>query len=152
MSNDEGITLSHDEGMTLRSDPESLRLKAITPSITVNSIDASLAFYRDICGFHVHELWEHDGLVMGADLVAGTTHLMIGQDDFKKGADRVKGVGMRLFFTTSAPVDQVAEAIKDRGGTLESEPQDMPWGGRAFSIIDPDGIAITFASDWRGEG
>lgn len=139
--------MSDDEGITLRSDPETLRLKMIAPSITVNSIEDSLAFYRDVVGFHVKDLWEHEGLVRGAELVAGTALLMIGQDDFKKGTDRVKGVGMRLYFTTSAPVDQVAEAIKARGGTLESEPQDMPWGGRAFSMVDPDGIAITFASD-----
>ena len=64
--------MSNEDGIQLRGDPESLRLTMITPSITVNSIDASLAFYRDVCGFHVHELWEHEGLVMGADLVAGT--------------------------------------------------------------------------------
>lgn len=139
--------MTDDAGVTFRSEPETLRLSAISPSITVNSLDESLAFYRDTVGFTVKQLWEHEGEVRGAELVAGTEVLMIGQDDFAKGRDRVKGVGMRLYFTTSQPVDNVAAAIKSRGGTLETEPEDMPWGGRAFSMVDPDGIALTFASD-----
>lgn len=134
-------------GQTQRTVPESLRLQMIAPSLTVNDLDASLNFYRDIVGFTVAELWEHEGKVLGADLVAGSAHLLIGQDDGAKGWDRVKGVGTRLYFTTKQSLDDLASAIKSRGGTLESEPQEMPWGGRAFSIVDPDGFAITINSD-----
>lgn len=133
---------------TPRTAPETLRLSLISPSLTVGDLDASLAFYRDIVGFHVKQLWDHEGTVMGAELIAGTGHLMIGQDDWKKGKDRKKGQGMRLFFTTTQEVDEVAAAIKSRGGTLESEPQDMPWGGRAFSMVDPDGFAFTISSSY----
>jgi uncharacterized glyoxalase superfamily protein PhnB len=135
-----------ENGQTERIAPESLRLRTISPSLTVGDLDTSLAWYRDVIGFHVSQLWEHEGKVLGADLVAGAANLLIGQDDFKKGRDRVKGVGMRLYLTTTQPVDDVAEAIKSRGGILDSEPQDMPWGGRAFSIKDPDGFNITISS------
>ena len=40
-----------------------------------------------------------------------------------------------------------AAGIKERGGSLESEPADMPWGARAFSVVDPDGFQITFSSE-----
>jgi len=129
-----------------RSAPESLRLRMISPSLTVKDVQASLDFYRDIVGFTVSELWEHEGKVMGADLVAGAAHLLIGQDDGAKGWDRVKGVGMRLYFTTTQSVDDVAAAIESRGGTLASEPADMPWGGRAFAMVDPDGFNFTISS------
>jgi catechol 2,3-dioxygenase-like lactoylglutathione lyase family enzyme len=127
--------------------PESLRLTLITPSLTVDDLQASLAFYRGVLGFTVKETWEHEGELRGVSLVAGSAHLMLGQDDWKKGRDRPKGAALRLWFTGSRPVDELAGEIRARGGTLESEPEDMPWGGRAFSVVDPDGFQITFTSD-----
>lgn len=130
-----------------RAQPESLRLKLISPSITVDDLQASLAFYRDVLGFTVKEEWKDGDEVRGAALVAGEAHFMIGQDDWAKGRDRAKGEALRFWFTTSRPADEVAADIKSRGGALASEPEDMPWGGRAFSVVDPDGFQITFASD-----
>jgi uncharacterized glyoxalase superfamily protein PhnB len=114
--------------------------------MTVGDIEASLAWYRDILGFHIREKWEHDGKVMGASLVAGTAHLMLGQDDWAKGRDRTKGEGLRLYFNTSRSVDDLAAGIEARGGTLDAQPEDMPWGARIFSIVDPDGFKITFST------
>lgn len=126
--------------------PETLRLRGIAPSLTVSDLDASLTWYRDVVGFTVGELWEDEGKVLGAELVAGSARLMIGQDDWAKGRDRKKGEGFRLYLTTSQDVDEIATAIKSRGGTLETEPEDMPWGARAFSVVDPDGFNITISS------
>lgn len=130
-----------------RNVPETLRLRSIAPGITVGDLDASLAWYRDVVGFTVGQLFEHEGEVRGAELLAGTSALMIGQDDWAKGRDRVKGVGMRLYMTTAQDIDGLAAGIKERGGSLESEPADMPWGARAFSVVDPDGFQITFSSE-----
>ncbi len=132
---------------TDRNVPETLRLRSIAPGITVGDLDASLAWYRDVVGFTVGQLFEHEGEVRGAQLLAGTSALMIGQDDWAKGRDRVKGVGMRLHMTTAQDIDGLAAGIKERGGSLESEPADMPWGARAFSVVDPDGFQITFSSE-----
>lgn len=132
--------------LSTRSVPETLRLRSIAPSITVNDLQASLAFYRDIVGFTVADEWEHEGKLMGVSLVAGSARLLLGQDDGAKGQDRVKGVGCRLYLNTAQDIDQIAETIKAHGGTLESEPADMPWGSRAFSMVDPDGFQITVSS------
>ena len=72
--------------------------------------------------------------------------LMIGQDDGAKGSDRVKGLGFRLYMTTDQDGDALPAAIESRGGTLESAPEDMPWGARALPLLDPDDFAITIAS------
>jgi uncharacterized glyoxalase superfamily protein PhnB len=126
--------------------PESLRLRSIAPSLTVKDVQASIAWYRDIVGFVVKEEWEHEGKVLGATLVAGSAQLLIGQDDGAKGWDRVKGEGFRLYLNTAQGVDEVANNIKARGGTLATEPADMPWGGRAFSLVDPDGFQLTISA------
>jgi uncharacterized glyoxalase superfamily protein PhnB len=130
-----------------RKQPETLRFYAAAPSFTVHDYPASLAWYRDILGFHVVEEWKRDGKVVGAELRAGTVALMIGQDDFAKGRDRRKGEGFRIYCTTRQKIDQLASEIKARGGVLASEPADTPWGSREFSVVDPDGFKITVSRD-----
>ncbi len=129
-----------------RDVPESLRLRTIAPSLTVKNVQASIAWYRDVVGFVVEREWEHDGKIMGATLVAGSAHLLIGQDDGAKGWDRVKGEGFRIYLNTAQDIDQVAANIKARGGSLATEPADTPWGSRAFNLVDPDGFQLTISS------
>ncbi|MDH3271369.1 MAG: VOC family protein [Gemmatimonadota bacterium] len=128
---------------TERAKPETLRLASISTALTVDDIHESLKWYTDVVGFTVKDRWENEGELHGAELVAGDTHLMIGQDDWGRGRDRKKGEGFRLYFMTAQDVDELAAAIKERGGALETEPQEMPWGGRAFTLIDPSGFKIT---------
>lgn len=141
------MSTNAEESRTERAQPESLRLKMLSPSLTVDDVAESLRWYSEVLGFTVKERWEHEGDLHGAHLVAGSANLMIGQDDWKKGRDRAKGEGLRLFFTTGQDLDELAAGIKERGGTLESEPQEMPWGGRAFSLVDPTGFKITVHSE-----
>ncbi|MGD2068687.1 MAG: VOC family protein [Gemmatimonadota bacterium] len=129
-----------------RTEPESLRLRDISPSLTVDDLEASLAWYRDVLGCHVKETWERDGRTVGAYLLAGASSIMLNQDDGAKGRDRKKGEGFRLYLTTVQDVDSLAEAFVARGGALESPPADTPWGSRAFSVVDPDGFSLTIAS------
>jgi len=129
-----------------RQEPESLRLRSAGPSFTVSDIEKSLAFYRDVLGFTLKERWEQDGALHGVEMVAGSVTFWLGQDDWKKGRDRVKGQGFRMYCGTSQDVDALAQRIKAAGGTLTEEPTSRPWGGRDFGLLDPDGFAITIAS------
>jgi uncharacterized glyoxalase superfamily protein PhnB len=124
---------------------ETLKMGSASPGFTVNDLQRSLAWYRDVLGFAVDERWERDGKLMGVSLKAGKVDFMIGQDDWKKGRDRKKGEGFRLYCTTTQDVDALAKKIKAKGGSLDQEPQDQPWGSRDFSLTDPDGFKITIA-------
>ena len=127
-----------------RRQPETLRLRRISPSFTVTDLQRSIAFYRDVLGFVIGDEWRQDGVLQGCELHAGMITFMLNQDDFAKGRDRQKGVGSRLYCDTAQDLDRVAAEIKARGGTLDQEPQDMPWGSRVFMITDPDGFKLTF--------
>jgi uncharacterized glyoxalase superfamily protein PhnB len=129
-----------------RHQPESLRLRSAGPSFTVNDIHKSLPFYRDVLGFTVGERWEENGQLTGVELVAGSVVFWLGQDDWKKGRDRVKGQGFRMYCATSQDIDALAARVRAGGGTIVDEPRNEPWGGRAFGVRDPDGFTITFAS------
>ncbi|HSE68984.1 MAG TPA: VOC family protein [Gemmatimonadales bacterium] len=130
-----------------RHEPQSLRLRHITPGITVNDLARSMAFYTEGLGFIVGERWEEEGKLAGVELTAGGAHLVLTQDDFKKGRDRVKGVGLRLWFYTAQDLDGLAARAKASGIVLDQEPADMPWGARTFMLTDPDGFKISFSKE-----
>jgi uncharacterized glyoxalase superfamily protein PhnB len=129
-----------------RAQQRGFALSGVAPSFTVNDVDASLAWYRDVIGFAVGERWEEGGKLLGVELKAGDAVFMIGQDDWKKGRNREKGVGFRLYCSTTQDVDTMAAGIKSRGGMLVQEPKDEEWGGRAFTVDDPDGFRITISN------
>jgi lactoylglutathione lyase len=131
-----------------RRQPESLRLRSAGPSFTVADIHKSLAFYRDVLGFTPRERWEKDGALAGVELVAGNVRFWLGQDDWQKGRDRMKGVGFRMYCETAQDIDALAARVRAGGGTIVEEPKDEPWGGRAFGVRDLDGFTITFSSEF----
>lgn len=119
---------------------------ALTASLTTKDVEKSLAWYRDVFGLTVDQRHERDGKLAAVSLKAGEIRILIGQDDGAKGWERVKGEGFSLQFTTTQNIDEVAAGIRNRGGTLASEPADMPWGVRLFRIQDPDGYKISISS------
>jgi uncharacterized glyoxalase superfamily protein PhnB len=141
-------TTSRKPAKKARSAPsKGLSLRSASPGFTVNDLEKSLTWYRDVVGFAVEERWERDGKLAGVGLKAGSVFFMIGQDDWKKGRDRKKGEGFRIYFDTDQDVDKLAARVKAKGGTLDTEPQDQPWGARDFSLTDPDGFKITIGAD-----
>jgi uncharacterized glyoxalase superfamily protein PhnB len=120
-----------------------LRLRTVTAGLTVNDIDKSLSWYRDVLGFTVKERWEDEGKLLGLEMASGDVTFFFSQDDWKKGRDRTKGEGFRLYSKTTQDIDALATQIKAKGGHLLDEPHDEEWGGRAMTLADPDGFKIT---------
>jgi uncharacterized glyoxalase superfamily protein PhnB len=126
-----------------RKDRESLRLRALEPSLTVNDIEHSVRFYTEVLGFYLSERWTENGKLLGVNLKAGVCELGLSQDDWAKGRDRQKGVGMRIWCKTAQDIDDMAVRIKAAGGQLAEEPIDQSWGVRSLSVEDPDGYYFT---------
>jgi len=122
-----------------------LRATSVMPSLTVNNVQQSLDFFSGL-GFEVEDRWEDNGVLVGAMLKAGEARLGVSQDDGKKGSDRKKGVGMRIYIEVADDIDQVAARAKAGGIALASEPHDTEWGARAFEVTEPSGFALTIAS------
>jgi catechol 2,3-dioxygenase-like lactoylglutathione lyase family enzyme len=125
-----------------RQQPETLRLRSLQPTYTVNDIQRSLAWYRDGLGFYVAERWEENGRLKGAMLKAGACEFGLSQDDFSKGRDRQKGVGFRVWCETAQSVDVIAARLRAFGGSIVEGPGDK-WDGYSFTAQDPDGFKIT---------
>jgi catechol 2,3-dioxygenase-like lactoylglutathione lyase family enzyme len=132
------MTPSHPQ----RQQPESLRLRSIMPTFSVNDLQLSLAWYRDGLGFFVGDRWEEGGRLRGVTLKAGACEFGLSQDDFTKGRDRAKGIGFRLWCSTTQDVDAIAARLRSFGGTVVEEPGDR-WDVYSFTAQDPDGFKIT---------
>lgn len=129
-----------------RRQPETLRLRRLSPSLTANDLGASIRWYCDVLGCALEEEWKDGDRVVGAELKAGTVTFMLSQDDFAKGRDRVKGVGLRFYCSTAQNVDRLAAEIEARGGVLAQRPTTQPWGTRDFTVVDPDGFKLTIGN------
>jgi uncharacterized glyoxalase superfamily protein PhnB len=125
---------------------EVVQISAIVPTLTVDDLQKSITFYEAI-GFAVDERWEEKGTLVGVMLRAGKIQIGLNQDDWKKGRDRKKGIGVRLSISTPGSVDEIATRAKNAGITLKSEPRDTEWNSRAFEVSDPSGFLLTIFSE-----
>ena len=128
-----------------KTEPESLRLRSLSPALTADDLEKSLGFYVDGLGFTVKERWEEEGKLLGVMLVAGCCELGLSQDDWAKGRDRKKGVGFRIFAETAQNLDAIAARLRENGVEPDG-PKDEPWGARALTATDPDGFKITLTA------
>jgi catechol 2,3-dioxygenase-like lactoylglutathione lyase family enzyme len=122
---------------------ETLRLRSVEPSFTVNDIERSVRFYTEVLGFVVTEEMSDGAVLQGVQLKAGVCRLGLSQDDWRKGRKRTKGEGMRIWCRTAQDIDALASRIIAAGGRLDEEPRQRPDGVRSLSVADPDGFRLT---------
>ena len=125
---------------------QALQISAIVPSFTVDDLQKSITFYEAL-GFTIDERWEDKGTLLGVMLRAGKNQIGLSQDDWKKGRDRQKGIGVRLSMSTTQNVDEIAVRARSAGIQLKSEPHDTEWKSRAFEVTDPSGFLLTIFSE-----
>lgn len=125
---------------------ETLQATSISTGLTVNDLQASIRFFEGL-GFTVGERWERDGTLRGVEMKAGDHVINLAQDDWQKGRDRQKGVGMRLYLSTTQNIDDIAARARAAGIKIDTEPHDTDWGTRAFEVTEPSGFKMTISSD-----
>ncbi len=82
-------------------------------------------------------------------IAAGDAALGISQDDFSKGRDRKKGVGLSIHVETGQDLDALARRAKQAGIALDKELGPLPWGPIGFSVKDPDGLTVFVSKSER---
>jgi uncharacterized glyoxalase superfamily protein PhnB len=122
-----------------------LQIRSLVPTLTVNDLKASMEFYKGL-GFAVREEMNEEGKLLGVMIEAGGAVLGLSQDDFGKGRDRVKGVGMRLYLETDQDIEGLARQAKTSGVAMTEGPGPLPWGPMGFTVTDPDGFKLTISN------
>jgi len=140
------MSANSDQALMQRAQPETFRARALSASITVRDLPASVQWYCDVMGFVEEGRYEVEGKLRSLMVMAGDVRILLNQDDGAKGWNREKYAGVSLQITTAQNIDDVANRIRQAGGTLASEPADMPWGTRSFRVEDPDGFKYSISS------
>lgn len=126
-----------------------LDAQTLSTQLTCNDLQKSIKFYTEGLGFEIIHKMEREGTLQYVAMKAGGAQLGLGQDDFKKGKDRVKGIGARLWVITSQDITALAGHATAAGLKLDDGPVKMDFGPMAFSVTDPDGFKVTVSGPWE---
>ncbi len=115
--------------------------------LTVDDVDAALAFYRDALGLTEGPRWEAEGDARIAILEAGRATLELVNEAQAAAIDRIE-VGERI----AGPVrvafevddsEAVAARLVAAGAEQLADPVTTPWNDRNVRLRAPDGMQLT---------
>ena len=132
--------------MTADNLPLPLRSSLIAPVcqyLRVADSARSVAFYRDVLGFSVHDVIEDFGLPAVAEVAHGPARVQFGSGEATPAATRV------LFFETD-DVRAMREAVAAHGGTPSALTDVNGIKMRMFEVRDPDGHILWFGQSYGG--
>jgi uncharacterized glyoxalase superfamily protein PhnB len=107
----------------------------------VTDVTNSLAYYRDVLGFHVEFTYGEPMFYVGIERGGVIIHLQAAAD-----TERQSGQGAVYIFVRG--VDALYEELRSRGARVLGEPTDHPYGMREFAINDLDGNQLAFGMEW----
>lgn len=127
---------------------ERMRLEGLT--LTVESVERSLAFYCDKLGLKAE--WRALPAFAMIRHGAGTIGLLAFAEASKEGATEstpAQKSAIHVEFSTD-DLDGLYEELKGKGVVFHQPPHDEPWE-RSMTAYDPDGYAVEFAQGKRGQ-
>ena len=120
----------------------------IVPTLAIKGADKAIEHYKKAFGaVETHKmLCPQTGVVAHCGLKIGESEIYLGEENPKMGA--VAGQGLSFYIYVPNADDAMKQATK--AGLKEVQPvQDMFWGDRTGSVMDPYGIKWTVATHVR---
>lgn len=105
----------------------------------VESVRACREFYEGTLGFKVASVNEDESFWLEAGLATFGFHT--GEGPAK---DTRSAINLVINVDDGVTVDAEAERLKAAGVKLYMEPEDMPWGMRVITFLDPAGHAVWY--------
>ncbi len=124
----------------------------VTTYITCDNTEEVIAFYQRAFGAEeVMRLPKPGGGVMYAEITIGSTLLMLGDCSEEWGGKSAKALGGSpvSFYIYVSDVAAAMQKAMDAGAQKRMEPEDMFWGDRIGSVLDPFGYEWTVAQKMR---
>ncbi len=136
---------------------ERMRLEGLT--LTVESVERSLAFYCDKLGLKAEwralpafAMIRHGAGTIGLLAFAEASKAGVGLDPLQGGVTEstpAQKSAVHVEFSTD-DLDGLYEELKGKGVIFHQPPHDEPWE-RSMTAYDPDGYAVEFAQGKRGQ-
>lgn len=118
--------------------------RTVTPYLLVADADAQIRFLEAAFGGTLRQCSRTpEGQVMHAEIVVGDSLLMIGQCGPQYPARA------SAFYLWVDDVDATWSGARAAGGTVESVPEDKPYGHRNAGVNDPNGNTWWIAAPVR---
>jgi PhnB protein len=118
--------------------------RTVTPYLLVDDADGELTFLQSaFAGIERQCSRTPDGQVMHAEMALGDSLVMIGQCNTQYPS---RPCALYLWVDD---VDATFQKALDAGGTVESAPEDKPYGHRNAGVIDPNGNTWWIAAPVR---
>ena len=122
-------------------------LHGMQPVLAVSDVNETVAYYRDMLGFHV-DFVEGDPPVHArvcADPTYKSPTVHIRFEPLPRGASVNPTV--YLWLHVGQGLDDLFILYRERGVAIIEEPNDRPWGLRQFTIKDCNGYVATFCAE-----
>lgn len=124
------------------------------PTLTVQDVDASLAFYKDILGFEIDlRLQDANGKTFLGSVEVPDTVIMLKSPSpnelLEPDHGARSGVTLTVLFPSDLDIDAFYANVRAKGLRVCNEIGDRPWGHRDFAIRDLDGYCVTLAKSSR---
>jgi catechol 2,3-dioxygenase-like lactoylglutathione lyase family enzyme len=120
-------------------------LHGMQPVLAVPDVNATVAYYRDVLGFHVDFIAGdpplHARVVADPSYSSPTVHIRF--EPLEPGARLSPSV--YLWLHVGSGLDRLCEIYRDRGVRIVREPEDKPWGLRQFIVEDCNGYLLSFS-------
>jgi len=110
----------------------------IRPVIVTPDVDRLVTFYTSLFGATEVMRFPEDGPLFYVGLQLGDSELGISADT----GVSLEGLGRMLLSIEVDDVDALLPRVAELGGTVQTPPNDMPWGQRVAHIKDPDGNVV----------
>lgn len=114
--------------------------KSTISTLRVSDARAAEAFYRDKLGFGT--TWEYDP-GGGSPVFVEVTRDAVAFHLSEHEGDGPQGVSI---YVNVADAGVLYRELADKGVTIASAPEEMPWGHLVFTIEDPDGNTLRLGS------
>jgi PhnB protein len=123
----------------------------LTPCLTVKDVDASVAFYQKAFGLEKQfSMPGPEGRTIHAQVAWHDGAIMLGPENAAHSCKAPATSGVRpsnALYLYCDDVDALFNQAKAAGAKVESPPQNMFWGDRMCTLIDPDGYFWQFATN-----
>jgi len=116
-----------------------MKTQAIVPCVTTDRMRETRAFWIDKLGFELSYDHPHYLGVRGGPKGAAELGFMLPDQD---APERFSGGGLTVCLKV-ADADREHARLAKSGVAIVAPPTDFPWGMRAFSVKDPNGVVVT---------
>jgi len=122
-------------------------LHGMQPVLAVPDVNETVAWYRDVLGFHVDFVEGdpplHARVCADPSYASPTVHIRFEPLAPGKRVDP----SVYLWLHVGQGLDALFERYRNRGVTIVEPPEDKPWGLRMFDVRDCNGYLLAFAAE-----